>query len=268
LFKEEIIGILGAIASYVLAYVGFSMQVESLQFIFSFLAGAFTTYVFQHRLQVEFEKRKIKREDAITMRNKIYGPIFREMSMSLESVESGKGPEWEIVDKLKEMMRNNFFFFRMRKDLKSRFYALVERLYKYRSLHYATRTMILKEIKEAVEKDYRLDIGETIGRVFLRLNIDDLTVVYITLEQCLLRRMNLRDFIAAKRKEWGEDITRVEVRIGGEHKTFEDFESLYESVFDELEGDPFFQKEEKLRKSVVKELETFLGQIRDFITVQ
>lgn len=266
MFKEEIIGILGAIVSYALAYYGFLEQVEFLQFVSSFLAGVFTTYVFHHRLQVEFEKRKIKREDAITMRDKVYGPIFREMSKILESLELVKRPEWEITRKMEEM-RNDYLFYKMSRDLKSKFYTLVDRLDKYDRIYHATETKVLKEIRDAVKKAHRVDVSVRVGTVFLSLEIDSITVGSITLEQALLQGTRPNDFIRTRKKEWGENIT-IEVRIGGQSKNISDFESLYEKVLDKIEGEPLYREEKKQRQSLVEELEMFLDQIKSFITVQ
>lgn len=266
MFKEEIVGILGAIVTYALAYYGFLEQVEFLQFVSSFLAGVFTTYVFQHRLQLEFEKRKIKREDAITMRNKVYGPIFREMNMILESVESLERPDWEITHKLEEIT-THYLFYRMSRDLKSNFYALMDRLDKYERIHYATETMVLKEIRDAIKKAHRVDVGLSVDLVFLSLEIEDIGIDKITLEQALLQGIRPNDFIRTKKKEWGEDIT-IEVRIGRQSKNIGDFESLYEDVLREIEGEPLYKEENKQRKTLVKELEALLDQIKTFVTVQ
>ena len=237
MFREEIIGILGAIVTYALVYYGFLKQIEFLQFVSSFLAGVFTTYVFQHRLQIESEKRKIKREDAITMRDKVYGPIFREMSKILESLELVERPEWEITRKMEEM-RNDYLFYKMNRDLKSKFYALVDRLDKYATIYQATQTMVLKEIREAVKKAHSLDVSVSLGQVWLRLEIDDITVDSITLERALLQGIHPNEFIRANEKEW-EDMT-IEVTIKGQSKNISDFESLYKKVLDKIEGEPLY----------------------------
>lgn len=266
MFKEEIIGILGAFVTYILAYYGFLEQVGFLQFLSSFLAGAFTTYVFQHRLQVELEKRKIRREDAITMRDKVYGPIFREMSEVLESVEQVKRPQWGITGKLEEI-KNDYLFYNMSRDLKSKFYALVDRWGKYERIYHATEIMVLKEIKDAIKKVHSLDVSESSGLGWLRLEIGDIMFDSITLEQALLQGIPPNDFIRKQKKEWGEDMT-IKVRIGGQNKNISDFESLYEKVLDEIKGELLYREEKKQRQALVEELEIFLDQIKAFITVQ
>lgn len=266
MFKEEIIGILGAIITYTLAYYGFLKQVEFLQFVSSFLAGVFTTYAFQHRLQIEFEKRKIKREDAITMRDEVYGPIFRGLSEILESMELVKGPEWEIIGKLKEM-KNNYFFYGMSRDLKTKFYTLLDRLDKYQTIYYATQTMVLKKIRDAVKKAHSLDVSVALDQVWLRLEIEETMIDSITLERALLQEIRPNDFIKTTKKEWREDMTII-VTIGGQSKGISDFESLYEIVLDEIKGEPSCREEKKQRQILIEELGIFLDQIKAFVTVQ
>ena len=267
MFKEEILGLLGAIITFALAYYGYREQVEFLQFFSSFLAGAFTTYVVQHRLQIESEKRKTKRGDAITMRDKVYGPIFREMSKVLEGLELVERPEWEITSELEEM-KTEYLFYNMRRDLKNKFYTLVERLDKYQTIYSATQTLLLRKMKEVVKKSYKMDISVSLGQVYLHLEKvkDAIIVGSITLEQAIMQRVHPNDFIKAKKKVWGEDIF-IEVSIKRQKKNIGDFESLYATVLKEMETEPLFREEEKQRQALVKELEIFLDQIKAFITV-
>lgn len=57
--KDDILGTLGAIVSWIATTASFLWNIGALQIVFSFLAGAFTTYVVQRRLQLESEKRRI-----------------------------------------------------------------------------------------------------------------------------------------------------------------------------------------------------------------
>jgi hypothetical protein len=72
--------------SAVLAAAGFVWNIGFFQLVFPYLAGALTTYVIQHRLQMESEKRENQRQNYELMRDKIYGPIFQGTSVLLEKV--------------------------------------------------------------------------------------------------------------------------------------------------------------------------------------
>jgi len=266
--KDDIIGIFGAALSSVFATLGFLWSIGALQLIFSFLAGSFTTYVVQRRLQMESERRKIEREDAITMRDKVYGPIFREMSEILESMELGKDPDWEITSRLKEM-KTQYLFYNMRRDLKNKFCTIAEKLDKYQTIYSSTQTLVLRKIKEAVKKFHDMDVSVGLGRVRLELELvkDAIGLGSITLEEVILQGIKPSDFIRTKKKEWGEDIS-IDIRVGGKSKELSDFESLHKNVLSEMEGEPLYRAEKKQRQALVEELEMLLDQIKDFITVQ
>jgi len=231
------------------------------------IVGSIITYYTQKRTQERTWKRRIKREDAITMRAKVYGPIFKMMSEILESMEQVKRPDWEITNKLEEM-RTQYLFYNMRRDLKNKFYTLVERLDKYETVYSATQTLVLRKIKEAVKKSHRMDVsvGESQVRLGLEILKDAIEVGSITLEQAILQEIRPSDFIRTKKEVW-EDVI-IDVRIGGQRKNIGDFESLYEDVLREIEGELLYRKEKKQRKALVEELEAFLDQIKTFVTVQ
>jgi len=268
MYKEEIIGSLVVFVACVFAYVGFLEQIEFLPFISSFLAGAFATYVVQHRLQIESENRKIKREDAITMRDKVYGPIFMMMSEILESMEQVERPDWEVASEL-EKMKTEYFFYNMRQDLKNKVHALAEKLNIYDTFYSSAQTLILRKIREVVKESYKMDISVSLNQVRLHLEKvkDAILVGAITLEQAVLQRTPPNDFVRAKKEVWGEDLI-LHVRVKGESIELSDFESLYVEVLGEMETDPLFQEEEKQRNILVKELEAFLDEIKAFIIVQ
>lgn len=251
------------------------MKCEMLEFILGgiyallgAIVGSLITYYTQKRTHEKAWKRRIKREDAITMRDKVYGPIFREMSEILESMELGKSPDWEITSRLKEM-KTQYLFYNMRRDLKNKFYTLAEKLDKYQTIYSSTQTLVLRKIKEAVKKFHDVDVSVSLGRVRLGLELvkDAIGLGSITLEEVILQRTKPSDFIRTKKKEWGENIS-IDIRVGGKSKELSDFKSLHENVLSEMEGEPLFREEKKQRQALVKELEIFLDQIKAFITVQ
>lgn len=85
--KEDLIGSLGAIGSTLAAFFGFLWNIGFVQLAFSFLAGSFSTYLVQHRLMTESEKRRIAREHRILMRDEIYGPLLQVLKLASKQVE-------------------------------------------------------------------------------------------------------------------------------------------------------------------------------------
>lgn len=266
--KDDIVGVIGAFLSTLLAAIGFLWSIGFLQLIFTFLTGAFTTYVVQHRLQVESEKRKIKREDAIIMRDKVYGPIFMMASEILESMEQVRESPWETVTEL-EKMKTEYLFYNVRQDLKSKFYTLLERLNVYTTVYSSAQALILRKMREVVQKFHEKDISVSLNQVRLHLEKvkDAIIVGSITLEEAILRRTHPSDFVKSKKEVWGDDLYVV-VSIAGDKKSISDLELLYETVLKEMKKEPLFQEEENQRKSLVRELEAFLCEIKGFISAQ
>jgi len=262
--RENLGWLIGSIVTVLALALGWIYQSGVLNTLVGVAIGAGIAYYVQSRTQ----NRAWKREDAITMRDKVYGPIFREMNEILESMELVQSPNWEITSKL-EKMRTQYFFYNMRRDLKDKFYTLTERLEKYQTIYSATHTLVLRQIREAVEKSHKIDIGVSSGQVRLGLEIlkEAIEVGSITLEQAILQKTRPSDFIKSKKEEWREDLF-TEVRIGGQLRDLNNFESLYEDVLNEIKEEPLYQEEEKQRKFLVEELKTFLNQIKAFIAVQ
>src|SRR3972149_8380569 len=124
--KGEIAGASVAAVSSILAILSYIWNLGVLQSIFGFMAGAFITYVVQHRLQIESEKRKKEREHAILMRDKVYGLIFMEVSKILENVKLGKTvltiDNWQNLTTI----MSHYLYFTVESDLKTRLSTLLE----------------------------------------------------------------------------------------------------------------------------------------------
>jgi uncharacterized membrane protein len=60
--RELGIGIAIVVVSVVLDYLAFVWKIEFMQFVLTFLAGSFSTYVVQHKLQAESEKKSLGEE--------------------------------------------------------------------------------------------------------------------------------------------------------------------------------------------------------------
>jgi len=83
---DDYVGVIGAALSSIMVTIGFLWSIGVLQLVFSFLTGAFTTYFVQRKLQMDSEKRKIRRENIIQLREKIYGPIYEQLCGFLQKL--------------------------------------------------------------------------------------------------------------------------------------------------------------------------------------
>lgn len=264
--KDDVVGILGAVLSSVFATLGFLWSIGVLQLIFSFLAGSFTTYVVQRRLQIESERRRIRRENAVLMKHTIYGPIFKDLNEILESVKLVHPWDWAILENLKGM-RTHYLFFTVRQNLKSKFSELLDRIEKYHRIYLATEIKLQKIIRKETEKVYHVDVGSDARAIFLRLLIGEITVASITLRQALFQGIDPKDFVRTEKQKWGKDIL-IDVSIGGKKNNLSDFKSLYKLVLHEIEKEPLYVEEKKQRARLIDELEAFLEQIKVFVNLK
>lgn len=263
MYREEVIGILITAFLIVLSIPGYVLDIEVWKFIFPFLAGIFTTYVIQFRLQMESEKRKRRRE----MRDSIYAPMFREVSEILESIKSVQYSNWEARQNLKELMANHLFF-TIKQNLKDKLSEILDRVEKYETIQAATRSPIYDIIREETEKTHKIDIGIDMRAILLRLLIHDVTVDEITLDRTLLQGITPKGFVRRLTEKWGKDIV-IEASIGGKKSNnLNDFESLYDSVLQKVEKESIYHEEKKQRMRLVDELEAFLKQIRPYVILE
>jgi len=134
--KEDVVSGIGAIVSTVAVVLGYLWSIGFIQLMFSFLAGSFSTYLIQHRLQVESEKRRISREHEILMRDTVYGPLFRAMNQILERLEDIRSPDEGTYDKnpmkdIEKVMEH--FLFRLSEDeLRNKVSRIYDDLVEYR----------------------------------------------------------------------------------------------------------------------------------------
>jgi len=263
-WRENLGWLIGSIATAITLALGWLFESGVLNTIVGIVVGAGIALFIQSRTQ----KRAWKREDFVTMRDKIYGPIFRELNEISADIEDSQ--TYYLLEHSKKLteITAHYLFHNMKRDLISKFIAILDGLEKYESIHHATQTLVLQKIRDEVKKSYQLDIQISLGQVRLSLQVVEgaIQVGSIMLEKAILQRMHPEDFVRTKREEW-EDLF-VKVWIGGEKRSLEDFVSLYENVLNDLESEPLFQAEKKQRESIIQELEAFLKEIKTFITVE
>lgn len=262
--KDDVVGILGAALSSVLATLGFLWNIGVLQLIFSFLAGSFTTYLVQRRLQVESEKRRIRRENAIIMRKNIYGPMFKGLSEILEYVESVQYLQQGTTGSLERVL-THYLFPTIRHDLRQKFSLILDRFEKYQSIRRATEVMIRDTLKEEIAQVHNVDIGTNENTPSISLLIGKIHVAWSPLIRILLRRLDPQQFVRIETEKWGK--AQVEVSIGGKKGSLNDLQSLYKTVLHRVETEHLFQEEKEQKARLIEELADFLSQIKAFVNL-
>jgi len=257
--QDNLAWIIGSIATAIAMAIGWFISSGAVLNLLFLLVGVGITYF----VNVRTQKRAWKRENALTMRDRVYGPIFREISVILEDVESVQRPDWTATQKLDETM-GNYLFYKIEQNLKNKLYALLDRYEKYQKIYSATEKKVLEVIRNAVIKEHKIPIQSGSSQVILRLEIEGLMVDSIALEQTLMQRVSPLEFVERVKKEFGEGVT-IDVTIGGTKKNLTDFEGLYIATLNILEKETLFTEELKQRKALLKKLDAFLEEIKVFI---
>lgn len=262
--REEIIGIFLAVVSIILTILGYHFNIEVMKFIFAFLSGVFTTYVIQFRLNTESEKREIIRKHKLTMKKKIYGPIFEELNLILDMIQSTQSVGLESCDKIKEISMH-YLFFKISRNLRIKLSEICDRINKYERVHRATELMLQDIIRKEVEKQHKLDIGNNEWSPDIGLLIGKVHVATINLRKSILLDVEPQDFIEKETAKWGKNI-QIEVSIGTKKVALSDFELLRKSVESEAKKDLLYEEEKTQRRRLKFELEEVLKKIGPFVS--
>jgi hypothetical protein len=212
------------------------------------------------------ERWHFKKMRTTELRNKIYGPMFMEISKLLGAVKSYESSYYNSLENLKRLM-DDYLFFTIDEKLKDRFFRLMERFDKYPTVRFAAENTLNDMTKEEVEKTFGVSTtGSSSGTeyVYLRLLLGKTMERVLSLKTAIFLRLSPEDFIKKEKEEWGQEM-QTDVSISGCGKTLKDFESLYTSILAKMEQEPLYLKEREQRKSCIEELEDFLKQVGPFV---
>lgn len=262
--KDDLAGILGATISTVLAAAGFVWNIGFFQLVFPYLAGALTTYVIQHRLQMESEKRENQRENYELMRDKIYGPIFQGTSVLLEKVLEFEITTYPIVEPLKGLM-DDYLFFTVAQKHRDDLAAIVDRYEKYTMVKYAAEGVVGKIVRQVVKENCDADIGHDTNSLFIRLLRADQMFEAITLKDALFLGILPSNFFDDGKTKWGGDLA-VEMLVGSKRVVdLSKLDSLYNTILELVKEEPLVDEEKYQRKALVEALQSFLEQIKPLV---
>jgi hypothetical protein len=268
MYRDDIVGILGAVFSALFATIGFIWSVGILQAIFPYLAGAFTTYFVQHRLQMGSEKRERKRENYDLMRDKVYGPIFMQIGKILEACKKPFRESFSPgVENLKEAMKD-YFFSTIKQDLKSKLSELVERIETYQNVRFAAEIFYCDITRDVIMKPpFGVDLGRDANPI-LTLRIGKTMASNISLKEAVFLKLAPKDFVTREKEKYGENVL-IEVTIGSrQNNSLNDFESLYALVMRKMEKEPLCVEEREQRFRLEQELGSLLDQLEGFVNPQ
>jgi hypothetical protein len=207
------------------------------------------------------ERQRSKKEHVIEMRDKIYGPMFMEISRILEVVKSFQSSEYNSQENLTKM-KNDFLFSTIEQGLKSRVSDVIDRLEKYQKVRQAAEIRLneisLREVMDA--SGFNL----AASHVFLISLIGETMTNTVDLRTAIFLGLTSEDFIKKEKEKWGEDL-QIEAKFVGVKTTLKQYESLYASLLAKMEKEPLYLMEKEQRKRLIKELENLQDQVEPFV---
>jgi hypothetical protein len=144
----------------------------------------------------------------------------------------------------------------------------MDRLGKYQTVRYAAEINLDDAAKQYAEETLRVKFAGSSGGAennWLRLLKGKTMASALNLKRAIFLKLAPQDFI--KKEKWGEGM-QVDVSLTGFPRamnTLEKFETVYRAMLAKMEKDPYYLEEKEQRIHLIKELESFLGQIEPFV---
>lgn len=262
MYKDDIASILGATISTIIAGLSFIYNLGVLQVLFPYLAGAFTTYAIQHRLQLESEKRAIKRQNYDLMRERIYGPLLKQTSLLMDSVRNfenyvyGENTDWTEIER-------DHLFHSVSSNLRHEYSNLSDRYAKYQNMRRIAELALGKIIRKEGEH-LKKDIDPNI--VFIRVQIEEAQFASLSLKQGVFRGISPRDFVREQTAKWETSIP-FNIDCSLFNQDIDTYELLYTNVLSQFEKNPLFVEDKNQRMHLLKQYEDFSQKLRPLVNL-
>jgi hypothetical protein len=266
--KEDLIGGASAIISALAATLGYLWNIGFIQLIFSFLAGSFSTYLIQHRLQIESEKRRIAREHGILMRDSIYGPLFKALNQALDWIRDsgdtyGKNPLKDIAD----IMENHLYRL-VDEGLRNEIWQVHNGLLKYGNLLARAERAVYDLAQPRLRESYPNAKNTDPRQTYFALNEHEMTVEIIRLDKALLKRS---DPIKTFQKAMG-DLEDPAIEVIMDQERYNDVKKMsdaYSGIEQVVWKEKRLLELEKMRKKLTDALRKVISRLEDkIVTMQ
>jgi hypothetical protein len=266
MYKDDVASILGAIISTLIAGLSFIYNLGVLQVLFPFLAGAFTTYVIQHRLQLESENREIKRQNYDLMRERIYGPLLKQTSQLVDSLRSFE--KYVVVEGTENwtQIEREHLFYSVSRNLKHEYLALSDQYAKYQSMRFCAELALDRIIRKEGEHLLKKDIDPSV--VFIKVLIEETQFASLSLERGVFLGISPKDFVREQTAEWGTSIPfNIDCSFVDRPRALDTYELLYTNVRNQIEKHPLFVAEKNQRMRLLQQLEDFSQKLRPLVNL-
>lgn len=264
MYKDDVASILGAAISSVIAGLSFIYNLGVLQVLFPFLAGAFLTYVIQHRLQLESENRAIRRQDYDLMRERIFGPLLKQTSLLMDSVRNFE--KYLVGDNTSNwtQIQKDHLFTSVTPNLQQEYSELSDQYTKYQAIRLCAEFALDKIIREEGKHLLIKDIDPSI--VYVRVLIGETQFgPPLTLSQSVFLGITPKDFVQKQTAKWGTIIPfRIDCSL---FKDIDTYELLYTNVLNQIKENPLFVEEKNQRMRLLAQYEDFSQKLKPLVII-
>jgi hypothetical protein len=264
--KDDVISGLGAVGSAVVIFIGFLWNLGLLQLVFSFLAGSFSTYFIQNRLQIQAEKRRIERDYRILMRDKIYGPLYEVSNLILSQIKNS--PELSHnelghpqVDGLKGII-DNYLFLLAEKPLKELTFKIRDDLFEYAQVLSKAERAVIDVSKELIIQAFPKASADAVSSYFCLLDYTS-PVENITLKDALLTKVNPFSMFREKSRKLENPSIKWRIsEVGAGWVDIAREEKLFAEIEKKVWGEKRLIDYDKKRQELLDNLTRILPELR------
>ena len=258
--KEDLWAGVGAGISTIGTALAWLWNTGPLQLLFSFLTGSFATYLVQARLQDRVEKRRIKRENFLEMRDAIYGPLFKAMNRIHGVLESSSG-ELE-VEEIEKVMAH-YLYFMVSEELRKIIETFASRIKRYLIIQGATEGVADKITKDLIRENLQIQ-RQRDASILYRLFVGSAPVKTVGLYEAILLGKTPKEII--EKESVGLKGASIDIIVGGYgYSDTEKVHSVCQMALKKMKIDPMFREREAERKLLANQAQTIIDQLKPFI---
>lgn len=258
--KEDFWAGVGAGISTIGTALAWLWNAGPLQLLFSFLTGSFATYLVQARLQDRVEKRRVKRENFLEMRDFIYGPLFKAMNRIHGVLESSSG---ELSVEEIEKLMTHYLYFMVGEKLRKIIETFASRIKRYSIIQGATEGVADKINTDLIRENLKIQ-RKMDANIDYRLFVGSAPVKIVGLYEAILLGKTPKKII--EKASVGLKGASIDITVGG--YAYPDTEKVYsvcQMALEKMKKHPMFKQREAERKLLVNQAQTIIDYLKPFI---
>ncbi len=260
--KEDILTGIGAGISTIFTALSWLWNAGPLQILFSVLTGAFITYFVQTKL----ERKKIKRETFLEMRDTVYGPLFKAMNQICGALASSRiYRQEEIQSQMRDIntVMNHHLYFIVDNQLRYEIESFYNRIKRYSIIEHAAEG-VAKKISEDITKE-KLDIqSKRDCKISYRLFVGNELIKSVDLPDAILMAGTPKEILESESA--GLVGASIDMVVGGyAYSDLQKLHSACQTAVERAKDDRMFREREAERKFLATKAQVLINRLKAFI---